>query len=56
MFAVATRALKALRTWSKATGTQEDGPYFLRYYHCDMNAVMEIEAGFLTDAAAPEIP
>lgn len=56
MFAAATRALKVLRAWSKATGTQEDGPYFLRYHHCDMNAIMDIEAGFLTGAAAPDHP
>lgn len=49
MFAVATRALKQLRAWNRATGTTEDGPYFLRYYHCDMNAIMQIEAGFFTD-------
>lgn len=54
MFGVATRALKVLRVWSKANGTQEDGPYFLRYYHCDMNATMDIEAGVLTSAVAPD--
>ncbi|WP_439601805.1 GyrI-like domain-containing protein [Devosia sp.] len=51
MFAVATRALKDLRVWSRANGLEEDGPYFLRYYHCDMREIMEIEAGFLTGAA-----
>jgi effector-binding domain-containing protein len=54
MFGVATRAFKVLRAWSKAGGTQEDGPYFLRYYHCDMDAIMDIEAGFLTNAVAPD--
>ena len=48
MFAVATRALKDLRAWSKANGLAEDGPYFLRYYHCDMNEIMDIEAGVVT--------
>jgi len=26
----------------------DDGPYFLRYYHCDMKAIMDIEVGLLT--------
>jgi effector-binding domain-containing protein len=56
MFAVATRALKDLRAWSKASGLQEQGPYFLRYYHCDMQAIMEVEAGFVTDAAPADHP
>lgn len=56
MFAVATRALKHLRVWSRANGAADDGPYFLRYYHCDMNEIMEIEAGFITDAAPPDHP
>lgn len=56
MFKVATQALKELRIWSKAIGRQDDGPYFLRYYHCDMTAVMDIEAGFLTASAAPDHP
>lgn len=56
MFAVATEALKELRGWSKASGLQEEGPYFLRYYHCDMNAIMDIEAGFLTASAPPDHP
>ncbi len=56
MFAVATGALKELRAWSKASGSTGDGPYFLRYYHCDMDAIMEIEAGFLTDAPPTDHP
>lgn len=52
MFAVATQGLKQLRAWSKASGLADEGPYFLRYYHCDMSQIMEIEAGFFT-AAAP---
>lgn len=51
MFAVATRALKELRGWSRANGVADEGPYFLRYYHCDMREIMEIEAGFLTGTA-----
>ncbi len=56
MFAVATRALKDLRAWSNASGLADDGPYFLRYYHCDMSDIMEIEAGFVTLAAPPDHP
>jgi hypothetical protein len=43
MFAVATKALKELRLWSRQNAAQEDGPYFLRYYHCDMKSIMDIE-------------
>lgn len=50
MFAVATKALKELRKWSKANGVSEEGPYFLRYYHCDMSATMDIEAGLILNA------
>ena len=56
MFAVATRGLKQLRAWSKANGLEEEGPYFLRYYHCDMRDIMEIEAGFVTRAAPLDHP
>lgn len=56
MFAVATRALKDLRAWSKASRIEEQGPYFLRYYHCDMNAIMDIEAGLVTAAVPPDHP
>ncbi|MGV3491532.1 MAG: GyrI-like domain-containing protein [Devosia sp.] len=55
MFAIATEALKTLRVWSKATRLAETGPYFLRYYHCDMSEIMEIEAGVMT-ATAPDHP
>jgi len=50
MFAVATKALKELRKWSKANGLAEEGPYFLRYYHCDMKSMMDVEAGLMTNA------
>lgn len=56
MFAVATRALKDLRAWSKANGLEDEGPYFLRYYHCDMNEIMEIEAGVLIGRAPSDNP
>lgn len=45
MFAVATQALKELRKWCKANTVPEDGPYLIRYYHCDMAEIMEIEVG-----------
>jgi effector-binding domain-containing protein len=48
MFAKATGALKDLRKWAKANGLADEGPYFLRYYHCDMKATMEIEVGLVT--------
>lgn len=54
MFAVATKALKELRAWSKAGGVAEEGPYFLRYYHCVMSEIMEIEAGFMTGVEPPQ--
>jgi effector-binding domain-containing protein len=48
MFALVTKEMKELRKWVKATGLSEDGPYFLRYYHCDMRSTMEIEVGLMT--------
>jgi effector-binding domain-containing protein len=51
MFAHATAALKELRAWSKVSGCEVEGPYFLRYYHCDMSDIMDIEAGFITRSA-----
>jgi effector-binding domain-containing protein len=56
MFALATRALKDLRGWSKANGLEEEGPYFLRYYQCDMAGIMDVEAGFLTASAPSDHP
>ncbi|MFN8443973.1 MAG: GyrI-like domain-containing protein [Caldilineaceae bacterium] len=50
MFAVATKALKELRKWSKENGLSEEGPYFLRYYHCDMKSMMDVEAGLMTNS------
>ena len=49
MFAQATKELKELRKWSKANSLSEAGPYFLRYYHCDMKSIMEVEVGLMTD-------
>jgi len=50
MFAEATKALKELRKWSKENGLAEEGPYFLRYYHCDMMSIMDVEVGLMTDS------
>ncbi len=53
MFAQVSLALKELRKWSKANGLAEEAPYFLRYYHCDMKATMEVEAGLATACGLP---
>ena len=49
MFALVTVALKELRKWSKENSLTEEGPYFLRYYHCDMKSMMEVEVGLMTN-------
>jgi len=48
MFAQITKALKDLRRWAKANSVSEEGPYFVRYYHCDMKDIMDVEAGLMT--------
>ena len=50
MFAVITKALKELRKWSKENSLSEEGPYFVRYYHCDMKSIMDVEAGLITNS------
>src|SRR5215204_4559440 len=50
MFAVITKALKELRKWSKANALSEEGPYFVRYYHCDMQDIMDVEVGLTTNS------
>ncbi len=50
MFAQVTKALKELRKWSKENSLSDDGPYFLRYYHCDMKSIMDVEVGLVTHA------
>ncbi len=50
MFAVITKALKELRKWSKENSLSEEGPYFVRYYHCDMKNIMEVEVGLMTNS------
>lgn len=48
MFAVATRHLKDLRRWAKANQLDEEGPFFLRYYRCEMSSTMDVEVGLMT--------
>jgi effector-binding domain-containing protein len=50
MFALVTKALKELRKWSKENSLPDEGPYFLRYYHCDMKSIMDIEVGLMTNS------
>lgn len=51
MFAVVTKALKELRRWCKENAASESGPYFLRYYRCDMTRIMEVEVGLITQTS-----
>lgn len=53
MFALVTKALKELRKWAKENAVSEQGPYFLRYYHCDMKNTMEVEVGLMTGSVLP---
>jgi effector-binding domain-containing protein len=50
MFARVAKALKELRKWSKENSLSEEGPYFVRYYHCDMQDIMDVEVGLLTNS------
>ena len=50
MFAVITKALKELRKWSKENSLSDEGPYFVRYYHCDMKSMMDVEVGLMTNS------
>lgn len=50
MFALVTKALKELRKWSKENSLAEEGPYFVRYYHCDMKSMMDVEVGLITNS------
>ena len=49
MFALVTKALKELRKWSKENSLSDEGPYFVRYYHCDMTSMMDVEVGLVTN-------
>ena len=51
LFAQVTRELKTLRKWVKEKQLLEEGPYFVRYYHCDMKSLMDVEVGFVTATA-----
>ncbi len=50
MFALVTKALKELRKWSKENSLSHEGPYFVRYYHCDMTSIMDVEVGLITNS------
>ena len=50
MFAVITKALKELRKWIKENSLSEEGPYFVRYYHCDMQSIMDVKVGLMTNS------
>ena len=50
MFALVTKALKELRKWSKENSLSDEGPYFLRYYHCEMESMMDVEVGLMTNS------
>jgi DNA gyrase inhibitor GyrI len=50
MFALVTKALKELRKWGKENALSDESLYFLRYYHCDMKSMMEVEVGLMTNS------
>ena len=52
MFALVTKALKELRKWNKESSLSlaDEGPYFVRYYHCDMTSMMDVEVGLITNS------
>ena len=50
MFAIITNTLKELRKWSKENALVEEGPYFVRYYHCDMQDIMDVEVGLMINS------
>jgi effector-binding domain-containing protein len=52
MFALVTKALKELRKWSKDNSLSDESPYFVRYYHCDMKSIMDVEVGLMTSSGA----
>jgi len=53
MFGEIAKTLKVLRRWSKANGVPDNGPYFVRYYHCDMSTIMDVEVCLMTPSAVP---
>ena len=50
MFGLVTKALKEMRKWSNENLPYDAGPYFVRYYHCDMKAIMDVEVGLMTNS------
>jgi effector-binding domain-containing protein len=50
MFGLVMKSLKELRNWSKKNALSDESPYFLRYYHCDMKSMMEVEVGLMTNS------
>ena len=50
MFAIVTQELKTLRKWVKEKQLVDDGPFFVRYFHCDMKSIMDVEVGFMTQS------
>ena len=54
MFAVVTKVLKEMRKWANHNGVSEEGPFFLRYHHIDMQGIMDVEVGFMTEADIAE--
>jgi effector-binding domain-containing protein len=53
MFAVITKNWKELHKWARANSIPEEGPYFVRYYHCDMTDIMDVEVGLMTKSGHP---
>lgn len=53
MFAVVDQLLKELRSWMKAQGATDAGPYFLRLHVIDMAGPMDIEVGCMVPAPLP---
>jgi len=45
MFAVVDQLLKEVRSWMKARGATDAGPFFLRLHVIDMDGPMDIEVG-----------
>lgn len=57
MFATVTPVLKQIRRWALEHPEADMGPFYLRYYHCDMKALMDIETGvFVRPGTTAEPP
>lgn len=54
MFARVAKEWIELRRWAKSNRLDEKGPYFLRYYHCDMNDIMDVEIGLISNTIPAE--